>query len=541
MRTKIALLLGALTMGLLALAPPAHAATVPSAPNLCYADRVSASKAHISWTAPTDTGGSPITAYKIRRQSNTTPTVSVGAAVRSYDWTTAFSGTEVFQVRAVNAIGGSPWCSTQLNWPPVTNAGPDQTATLHADSNYPSGKSVTITMAGSVTDDGLGGYLTHCWSTPPPGYPTIYWGDQCSPTTALTLTEPGTYSLTLNGCESFNGNCTTDTMVVTVNDVPVSRPLLPYTSSSWLRTTTAGLTPDPTKTSDMIGYITTHDPNPSPNLQGLGGNAWGTSWGGVATCSDPVWKIGTGTVKPQNSFLTTVGFHASQQMVDDINAAAAAGGTDLPFEVIDNCRDSAWLAQLPSSFQRGLVVKGTQAQPVSGTNTINVGGYAGAYDLGSNGLAGPVTGSDNPDNWSSRGVIAASSTIRHDQLRYAVDNNGDLGQRLEIFWWETQALSGVINPPMFDFESGSARNGWGAEGQLIGIDKGYDASLCTNAAAAAIVRTLQNYGAYIGDNAGGGGTSLKMEQSHGQWADLSVSQRSLDTCAGLDWNDFVAY
>lgn len=318
-----------------------------------------------------------------------------------------------------------------------------------------------------------------------------------------------------------------------------TRPLLPYSSTSWLRTSISGLglTQDATKTSSMRSYINTHDPHSNPNLQGLNGGTgtgWGTSWGGVATCSDPTYKIGTGTVNAKNSFLTTTGFHASATLVTDLNNAKNNGGTDLPFEVIDTCGNS--------TFPNGFVVKGTQATVVAGTSNptvINVGGYAGAYDQTSNGLRWDVPTSDGTNNWSSRGVIPASASIRHDQLKYAVDNTSDLGQRLEIFWWETDSSAGMISPPMAGFENNQF--GWGAEGQVIGIDPTFVPSGTCPEGAKAIIRNGQTYGFYIGDNAGAGGTSLKMDQDHGQYTDIpGMTQRAFDSC-GLTWNNFVAY
>lgn len=313
---------------------------------------------------------------------------------------------------------------------------------------------------------------------------------------------------------------------------PPTRPLLPYSSSAWLRQTVSqlGLTVNSSATSQMQSYIEANDPNNNPQLQGLN-TGWGDSWGGVATCSDPVWKIGTGTVNSLDGFLKTTGFHAPQSMVDALNYAKQQGGTDLPFEVIDTCGNS--------TFPNGFVVHGTKGV-VSGS-TINVG-VAGAFGQDTNGLDERVAGSDGPHNWASRGVIPASPTIRPDELQYAIQNNTDLGQRLEIFWWETNSAAGKISPPMAGFESG--QSGWGAEGQVLQVKPSFVPSAGCDPGAEAIIRTLQNYGAYIGDNAGAGGTALKMAQvtaTDNPYAsfDPGLTQRAFDQC-GLSWSDFQA-
>lgn len=80
-------------------------ATVPGAP------KVSASAGNgqvtVSWTAPADNGGSPITGYQVQQGSSGTP-ISVSAAATSYTFTDLTNGTEyTFTVKATNAIGDS--------------------------------------------------------------------------------------------------------------------------------------------------------------------------------------------------------------------------------------------------------------------------------------------------------------------------------------------------------------------------------------------------------------------------------------------------
>lgn len=508
----------------------AFGATLPDPPTQVTATDQGTSGALLNWRA-SDTPN--LKWYAIKIQGTTmTPIHTPSGTDTSFQWTQADGaytpGTTVFQVRAVDSNGFSSWAdstwtgSGPTNQAPVVNAGPDQTVTLPNSA----------TLQGTVSDDGLpaGSTVTSTWSeVSGPG--TATFTDPSSPGTTASFSAAGVYDLQLFASDSQLSS--SDDVQVTVN--APARPLLPYTSSSWLRQTISqlGLTVASTATSQMQSYINANDPHNNPNLQGLGGNGWGTSWGGVATCSDPVWKIGTGSVNSLNGFLKTTGFHASQSMVDALTYAKGQSGTDLPFEVIDTCGNS--------QYPNGFVVKGTQGV-YAGGDTINVGGYAGAFGLTSNGLDERVNGSDSTTNFTSRGVIPASPTIRADQLQYAIDNNTDLGQRLEIFWWETDSSAGKISPPMAGFESGQA--GWGAEGQVLQVNPSFVPSAQCDPGAAAIIRTLQDYGAYIGDNAGAGGTSLKMEQTtatNNPFAsfDPGISQRAFDQC-GLTWNDFRA-
>lgn len=85
-----------------------HAVTAPVAPTGATAS-ATASAVTVSWTAPTDDGGTPITGYRIFRDGVKDPVATVGADATSAAITSVWPGdTAAFGVTAVNAAGESP-------------------------------------------------------------------------------------------------------------------------------------------------------------------------------------------------------------------------------------------------------------------------------------------------------------------------------------------------------------------------------------------------------------------------------------------------
>jgi len=103
---------------------------------------------------------------------------------------------------------GYATCGGQ-NLPPVVNAGPDLTNSVH---DLP----VALTLNGSVTDDGLpvGGTLTSTWSVVSGAGPVVF-GDIHSPATTATFSQGGLYLLQLAASDSALS--ATDTVVVSIN------------------------------------------------------------------------------------------------------------------------------------------------------------------------------------------------------------------------------------------------------------------------------------------------------------------------------------
>jgi len=251
---------------------------------------------------------------------------------------------------------------------------------------------------------------------------------------------------------------------------------------------------------------------PFPVIRGVDGNRWGTVFaeGGA---SDPLWRL-TGNVPPEVQILVTRGFHAPESLGEQLT-----GTSDSPFVVYD--RASGWS------------VWAAKARP-GPDHTIGVRA-AGLFEHASNGLDRRNPLSDSQLNFRSRGAIPDAMVIRADLMAKAIRDGTGLGHVLHLFLVETDSSAGHVHP-MVGSESG--KNGWGAEGQRIAVDPAVKlASRSCSPQALVLARTLQENGAYIGDNAGGV-TALKAQQeTGGVWAG-ALNPDELDGC--ITWADFVA-
>jgi hypothetical protein len=166
-------------------------------------------------------------------------------------------------------------------------------------------------------------------------------------------------------------------------------------------------------------------------------------------------------------------------------------------------------------------------------STVNVSS-AGSFAHDTNGLDRRNPASNSQLNERSRGVIPDSMLIRPDVLDYAIHHNTGLGYTFEVFWMETNSAAGFTSP-MVGAENGQF--GVGAEGQRLRIKPGIDlaarpgCSPTTNPVGLAIARTLQQNGAYIGDNSGSG-SGIKTAQN-ARYPGLGTD--SLRGC--MTWND----
>lgn len=303
----------------------------------------------------------------------------------------------------------------------------------------------------------------------------------------------------------------------TTNAAPGGAPFLPYTPDSFFRKPLPANTPVDPNDAQMIAWTKAHT-DPYLKIRGANGVGWGIAYA-LATCADPMWHIGAGgSVPASQEHLRTVGFHAPADVWKHIPP-----NSDAPFLVVDNCGTSA--------RPGGLSVWGASAS-VSG-QTVNVSA-AGSFAHDTNGLDRRNPLSDSQLNERSRGVIPDSMVIRLDALDYAIRHGSGLGYALEVFWVETNSAAG-FSSPMVGAEGG--KNGVGAEGQRIRIKPGIDlaarpgCSPTTNPVGLAIARTLQQNGAYIGDNSGSG-SGIKTEQD-AQFPGLNAD--SLRGC--MTWDD----
>jgi hypothetical protein len=293
-------------------------------------------------------------------------------------------------------------------------------------------------------------------------------------------------------------------------------PFIAYSADSFFRRPLPADTPVSSTSAAGVAFAWANDPSDYLKIRGTGGSSWGIAYA-MADCSDPVYKI-SGSVPASQEHLRSVGFHAPASVWDNIPPSS-----DAPFLIIDRCGTSA--------RPGGLSVWG-QGSSVSGS-TINVN-YAGSFAHDSNGLDRRNPQSNSQLNERSRGVIPDSMAIRVDLLDHAIRSGTGLGHVLEVFWVQSHSGAGAVHP-MVGAENGKA--GWGAEGQRFRIKSGIDlasrpgCSPSTNPVGLAIARTLQQHGAYIGDNSGSG-SGIKTEQN-ANYPGLNAD--SLHGC--MTWDD----
>jgi hypothetical protein len=332
-------------------------------------------------------------------------------------------------------------------------------------------------------------------------------------TTGSTRAAPGTATST----PSAPGTDSTATDTSATSPVAASGgPFIAYSADSFFRRPLPAVTPVSPTSAEGVAFARANDPSDYFKIRGTGGSSWGIAYA-MADCSDPVYKV-SGSVPASQEHLRSVGFHAPASVWQNLPPSS-----DSPFLVIDRCGTSA--------RPGGLSVWG-QGASASGS-TINVN-YAGSFAHDSNGLDRRNPLSDSQLNERSRGVIPDSMAIRVDLLDHAIRSGTGLGHVLEVFWVETASAAGAVHP-MVGAENGKA--GWGAEGQRLRIKPGIDlasrpgCSPTTNPVGLAIARTLQQHGAYLGDNSGSG-SGIKTEQN-ANYPGLDAD--SLQGC--MTWDD----
>ncbi|HZS74515.1 MAG TPA: fibronectin type III domain-containing protein, partial [Candidatus Nitrosotalea sp.] len=142
-----------------------NTASTPQSPTGLVATIVSSSQINLSWTAPNDDGGSPITGYKIERSTNG-GTFSVLVS-NTANTATSFSDTSLtanttytYRVSAINAIGTSPASNTSSA---TTNPVTPTTSTLtvntqDSDRNTIIGYYTELYQNGNLVDSGYTPY-----------------------------------------------------------------------------------------------------------------------------------------------------------------------------------------------------------------------------------------------------------------------------------------------------------------------------------------------------------------------------------------------
>ena len=294
-------------------------------------------------------------------------------------------------------------------------------------------------------------------------------------------------------------------------------PFLPYTAGSYFKTPVAGLAVDATRTAAFRSFMKTHPDQQGisyPKITGTSGNSWGTTTQ-VSSGSDPVWRVKN--PRTETAILGSQGFH----MADVVASRIPTGTQDRPFLIVD------------PTF--GYSVFCTDVVPDLATRTISVSSSAVFYHS-SNGLhrKNPLT--DDKRNFSSRGRIPDAMVIRSDLVKAGIANGTGLGHVLHMFLVETRTADGYCHP-MVGCEGN--KYGWGAEGERVAIRADLDLQARGFTDAALVVaRTLQQNGAYIGDNSGSS-TMLKGEQQTSTYTPYAGTNFGRDCLKLLTWDDFV--
>ncbi len=291
-------------------------------------------------------------------------------------------------------------------------------------------------------------------------------------------------------------------------------PFLPYSDSSFFKSTVAGAPVDAAATAAFRAFMAGHPDQAGtgyPVIRGVDGNKWGVVYS-EADGSDPIWRL-TGSVPSEVARLSSIGFHAPESF-----GARLTGTSDSPFVVVDRAS--------------GITVWGAKAS-TAGNHVLTVGA-AGLFEHASNGLDRRNPRSDSALNFRSRGAIPDAMVIRRDLMDRAIATGGDLGHVLHLFFVETDSAAGFVHP-MVGAESG--KSGWGAEGQRLAVRPDADLSGCSSQAAV-IARTLQRHGTYLGDNAGGA-TSLKAEQDTAGGSVWGGTLHADELKGCISWADFV--
>ena len=292
-------------------------------------------------------------------------------------------------------------------------------------------------------------------------------------------------------------------------------PFRAYTSDSFFKSQVLGAPVDSARTTAFRSFMKAHidqSGTPYPVIRGVAGDKLGMPYA-MGLADDPVWKL-TDTVPSTVEFLKTTGFTAPEYL-----GAMLTGTSDSPFVVIDRAN--------------GMTVWGAQAKVV-GPYLISVGA-AGAFSHASNGLDRRNPRSDSNSNFRSRGAIPDAMVIRRDLVDWGIANDTDLGHVLHLFMVETLTADGFCHPMVGEE---SSKHGFGAEGERIAISPTVNvAARGLSPTGLVIARTLQNYGAYFGDNAGAQ-TALKAEQTSTA-LDVWGTSLTATTLKNITWDDFV--
>jgi hypothetical protein len=289
---------------------------------------------------------------------------------------------------------------------------------------------------------------------------------------------------------------------------------LPYSADSFFKSRAENATVDASRTTQFREFMRTAPDQKGITWPKINMNAsWAMSYH-VGKSTDPIWRLkGGNTANSRLAILTKQGFH----MADSVADTFPTGTQDRPGVMVDPVF--------------GYTVQFADAVPDKATRTITVSN-AGIMWHSSNGLDYRNPKSDDSRNFTSRGRILDAMVIRRDVLDKAIAKDTGLGHVLHLYFVETNTAHGVKHP-MVGAESG--KYGWGAEGERIRLRPSIDLKARgLTGAALAVARTLQQNGAYLGDNSGSS-TQIKASQASA----YTGTNMAPDMLQGkISWDDF---
>jgi hypothetical protein len=301
----------------------------------------------------------------------------------------------------------------------------------------------------------------------------------------------------------------------TTPPAPVSGDL-PYTADSFYKSRADSLPVDAALTSAMRAFMATNADQKAITWPKINLNPGWSGHNYVARdASAPVWRLanGSGGGNARLDIVESQGVHIPDSVWDTV----PTGTQDRLLVIQDHV--------FGYTVQCADVVPNRAARTWTASN-------CGIMWHSSNGLDYRNPKSNDPRNFTSRGRIVDAMQVPRAELDRAVANGTGVGHVLHLFWVQTDSAAGFVHP-MVGAEGGES--GWGAEGVRLRLDPSIDLQARgLTGATLALARTLQQNGAYIGDNSGSA-TQVKV----GPPGDYTGTNLATDAFKGkITWNDF---
>jgi hypothetical protein len=184
--------------------------TVPGAPQNLQRTTGNGGSKTFTWSAPASDGGAAITSYQFNLNSSGWFTTSSSTSQSL----TLAAGSNVFQVRAVNSVGGGTAASTGIFVVPTINSGPSASSITSS--------SATISWTSSNQES---------YSLSIPGAPSTPYGGSTATSRSITsLSSSTSYTPTLTITSSTGDTATTTGSAFTTTVSPPATPTITYSS-----------------------------------------------------------------------------------------------------------------------------------------------------------------------------------------------------------------------------------------------------------------------------------------------------------------------